>query len=836
MEAGGPVKTETNVDERDYVLKLPFGCGKYVPDDGTKHVEQRRHQEDAPEAPGLLDDKPGYAHARDPTKAPECVAQTEQLSRVGRRHLADVGRELADAGEAEADSYQKLRQIYRDIQAGAKAFLAAEYRMCLAFLAVFGVAMIFFVAKVESGWDFKIGTLTAFSFFVGGITSMISGYIGMMIAVFTNARCTMCATQTPDSLAWKESFNSAFRGGAVMGFALAGLGILVMYFLMCMYVSAFDVAVEAVKLFECIAGFGLGGSAIAMFGRVGGGIYTKAADVGADLAGKVVAGIPEDDPRNPATIADNVGDNVGDVAGMGSDLFGSFGEATCAALVIAAQSHDLVSAGWDTLIFPLYISSVGILVCIATSFVATDFRPVRSEASIEEVLKTQLTLSTVGMTVAMFPVCAMFMPQEFYLGPKSFASACVEGVNTSKCVTMGPMSAFCCIAAGLWGGLIIGFVTEYYTSHSYSPVREVARSTETGAATNIIYGLALGYKSTIIPVGILAGIVFVAFSLMDMYGVALAALGMLGTLSTCLAIDVYGPICDNAGGIAEMAELPEAVREKTDALDAAGNTTAAIGKGFAIGSAALVSLALTAAFVTRTEVLENGVNLLNPTVFAFLLIGSMLPYWFSAMTMKSVGIAAMEMVKEVKRQFDTIPGLLEGTPGHAPPDHARCIKISTDASLREMVPPAILVMTAPILTGMFFGVEAVVGLLAGGMASGVQLAISASNTGGAWDNAKKYVEKGGLYIDMPKRDEVTGEIMRDEFGSPILVSVRQRKGSECHKAAVVGDTVGDPLKDTSGPALNILMKLMAIISLVFADFFMSINNGQGYFNIPRRVF
>ena len=744
--------------------------------------------------------------------------------------------EMADAGEAEADSYQKLRQIYRDIQAGAKAFLAAEYRMCLAFLAVFGVAMIFFVAKVESGWDFKIGTLTAFSFFVGGITSMVSGYIGMMIAVFTNARCTMCATQTPDSLAWRDSFNAAFRGGAVMGFALSGLGLLVMYFLMCMYVSAFDVAVEAVKLMECIAGFGLGGSAIALFGRVGGGIYTKAADVGADLAGKVVAGIPEDDPRNPATIADNVGDNVGDVAGMGSDLFGSFGEATCAALVIAAQSHDLVSAGWDTLIFPLYISSVGILVCMATSFVATDFRPVRSESSIEEVLKTQLTLSTVGMTVAMFPVCAMFMPQEFYLGPKSFASACVEGVNTSKCVTMGPMSAFCCIAAGLWGGLIIGFVTEYYTSHSYNPVREVARSTETGAATNIIYGLALGYKSTIIPVGILAGIVFVAFSLMDMYGVALASLGMLGTLSTCLAIDVYGPICDNAGGIAEMAELPEAVREKTDALDAAGNTTAAIGKGFAIGSAALVSLALTAAFVTRTEVLENGVNLLNPTVFSFLLIGSMLPYWFSAMTMKSVGVAAMEMVKEVKRQFDTIPGLLEGTPGHAPPDHARCIKISTDASLREMVPPAVLVMTAPILTGMFFGVEAVVGLLAGGMASGVQLAISASNTGGAWDNAKKYVEKGGLYIDMPKRDEVTGEIMRDEFGSPILVSVRQRKGSECHKAAVVGDTVGDPLKDTSGPALNILMKLMAIISLVFADFFMSINNGQGYFNIPRRVF
>jgi len=573
----------------------------------------------------------------------------------------------------------------------------------------------------------------------------------MMIAVFTNARCTMSATLTPESTAWRESFNSAFRGGAVMGFALSGLGLLVMYFLMCLYVSAFEVATEAVKLFECIAGFGLGGSAIAMFGRVGGGIYTKAADVGADLAGKVVAGIPEDDPRNPATIADNVGDNVGDVAGMGSDLFGSFAEATCAALVIAAQSVDLVGAGWDTLIFPLYISSVSILVCMATSFVATDLRPVRNEASIEEVLKTQLTLSTLGMTIVMYPVCAMFMPSEFYLGPKTFTSTCVDGLVSSKCVTMGPLSAFCCIAAGLWGGLIIGFVTEYFTSHTYSPVREVARATETGAATNIIYGLALGYKSTVVPVTILAGIVFIAFSLMDTYGVALASLGMLGTLSTCLAIDVYGPICDNAGGIAEMADLPEGVREKTDALDAAGNTTAAIGKGFAIGSAALVSLALTSAFVTRTTVLERGVNMLNPVVFAFLLIGSMLPYWFSAMTMKSVGVAAMEMVKEVKRQFDTIPGLLEGTPGHGPPDHARCIKISTDASLREMVPPACLVMSAPIITGAFFGVEAVVGLLAGGLVSGVQLAISASNTGGAWDNAKKFVEKGGLFLDMAGR-------------------------------------------------------------------------------------
>ena len=565
------------------------------------------------------------------------------------------------------------------------------------------------------------------------------------------------------------------------------------------------------KLFECIAGFGLGGSAIAMFGRVGGGIYTKAADVGADLAGKVVAGIPEDDPRNPATIADNVGDNVGDVAGMGSDLFGSFAEATCAALVIAAQSHDLVSAGWDTLVFPLYISSVGILVCGAVSFVATDFYPVKNEQSIELVLKTQLALTTIGMTVCMYPICAMFIPEEFFLGPKTFVSACMDGAASSKCVTSGPLSAFCCVCAGLWGGLIIGFVTEYYTSHSYTPVREVARSTETGAATNIIYGLALGYKSTIIPVTILAGIVFVAFSLMDMYGVALAALGMLGTLSTCLAIDVYGPICDNAGGIAEMSELPENVRDVTDALDAAGNTTAAIGKGFAIGSACLVGLALFGAFITRTGRTAASVSLVSPLIFASLIFGAMIPYWFSAMTMKSVGKAANEMVKEVARQFREIPGLLEGTPGHAPADHARCIAISTDASLREMVPPAILVMSTPLLFGIFLGVDSVAGMLAGAIVSSIQMAISSSNTGGAWDNAKKYVEKGKLVVD----------------------GVVQGKGSEIHKAAVVGDTVGDPLKDTSGPALNIVMKLMAILSLVFADFFMSINSGKGLFDLPR---
>ncbi len=742
-----------------------------------------------------------------------------------------------ETGSYAPDALANLRRIYRDIQEGAQAFLAAEYRMCVVFLVGFGAPMAVLVSNGSHGFDGKAGFMTAFAFLAGGVTSMLSGYVGMMVATYTNARCAIMASMAPESTAWKESFNAAFRGGGVMGFALSGLGLLVMYLLMVMYSAAYSFEFEAMKLFECIAGFGLGGSAIAMFGRVGGGIYTKAADVGADLAGKVVAGIPEDDPRNPATIADNVGDNVGDVAGMGSDLFGSFAEATCAALVIGAQSADIVAAGWDALIFPLYISSVGIIVCIAVSFVATDIQPVRNEASIERVLKMQLTLSTVAMTICMYPICLSYMPYRFHLGADSFDKVCVGSVS-SKCVTNGANAAFACIAAGLWGGLIIGFVTEYFTSHSYYPVRELAKSTETGAATNIIYGLALGYKSTIVPVGVLAFGVMVSFSLMDMYGVALCALGMLGTLSTCLSIDVYGPICDNAGGIAEMAGMPDDVREKTDALDAAGNTTAAIGKGFAIGSAALVSLALTAAFVTRSGALEDGVNLLNPSVFAFLLIGSMLPYWFSAMTMKSVGIAAMEMVKEVKRQFDTIPGLLEGTPGHAPPDHARCIKISTDASLREMVPPAALVILAPIVTGTFFGVRAVTGLLAGGLASGVQLAISASNTGGAWDNAKKFVEKGGLYIDVPKRERAhsdpvegpyTGAIVRNVDGSPQMVSIRQRKGSECHKAAVVGDTVGDPLKDTSGPAVNILMKLSAIISLVFCDFFMSINGGRGVF-------
>ena len=708
----------------------------------------------------------------------------------------------------------KLIGIYDAIREGADSFLRAEYTICAYFIASFGVVVLLMTSYVEKKFQIDQGGLTAISFVAGGLTSIVSGLIGMKVAVFANARTTvMAAGPNP----WTDAFNTAFRAGSVMGFSLCGLSMLVLYVLAHLFAVHFkdwDTILvdeadcsdgcahkDALHLMEALAGYGLGGSSIALFGRVGGGIYTKAADVGADLAGKVVAGIPEDDPRNPATIADNVGDNVGDVAGMGSDLFGSFAEATCAALVVASQSAELIHyGGWAGLMFPVAISGGGILVCMICSFLATHIQPVKKESDIEKVLKVQLGATTIMLTGVVYILAYLFLPSKFALKAVS-----------GTVLTFTPTKAWGCTVAGLWSGCMIGFITEYYTSHSYKPVREVAASCETGAATNIIYGLALGYKSTILPVTLLSIVIYLSFYLGDMYGVALAALGMLSNLATCLAIDVYGPICDNAGGIAEMSELPETVREKTDALDAAGNTTAAIGKGFAIGSACLVGLALFGAFVTRAHLELASVSLVSPLIFASLVFGAMIPYWFSAMTMKSVGQAANEMVREVARQFREIPGLLEGTPGHGPPDHARCIAISTDASLREMVAPAVLVMSTPLLFGIFLGVDAVAGLLAGAISSSIQMAISASNTGGAWDNAKKYVEKGALIID----------------------GVVQRKGSEIHKAAVVGDTVGDPLKDTSGPALNIVMKLMAILALVFADFFISINNGKGLFDLPR---
>jgi len=689
----------------------------------------------------------------------------------------------------------KLREVYEAISQGAEAFLRAEYTVCAVFVVGFSILIFSLIS-----WGQNVGEafLTTLSFVLGALTSILSGYIGMRVAVFSNVRTTINAQKE----GYEHCFNTAFRAGAVMGFALTGLGILVLYGTLLVFATGFEPSSWEVMM-GCISGYGLGGSSIAMFGRVGGGIYTKAADVGADLVGKVVHGIPEDDPRNPATIADNVGDNVGDVAGMGADLFGSFAESTCAALVIAAQTDDIRNAGWGAVCFPIAVSAVGILVCLVTSFIATHIHPVKTENKIELALRLQIIVSTVLMVPTVYYVAGAMLPETFL----------IRGVANTLNATS--YDAFVCVSAGAVGGLIIGLTTEYYTSKEYQPVKALANSCKTGAATNIIYGLALGYKSVIVPVFVLSGIVYVSFALCDLYGIALAAVGMLGNLATGLTIDAYGPVCDNAGGIAEMALLPKSVREKTDALDAAGNTTAAVGKGFAIGSAALVSLALYGAFVVRIQTAQKqagldssvSVQILHPLTFAFLLVGSMLPYWFSALTMQSVGEAAMQMVQEVQRQYKACPELLnEGTTLR--PDYDKCIEISTKAALREMIAPGALVMLAPLIAGTFFGVHAVYGLLTGGLLSGVQLAISMSNTGGAWDNAKKYIEGG---ID-------------SSLGG---------KGSECHKAAVVGDTVGDPLKDTSGPSLNILMKLMAIISLVFADYFFAINNGGGILGLAQ---
>jgi len=704
----------------------------------------------------------------------------------------DEGMSLCNDTDQEATT-ERLKEIYEAIYDGAESFLRAEYAVCALFVVVFSI-IIFALTAWATSWDTTRAFLTSLSFVLGAVTSMASGYLGMKVAVYSNVRTTVMAQQP----GWTDCFNTAFRAGAVMGFALCGLGILVLYVTMLFFRMKYSEQSEWVFLTECLTGYGLGGSSIAMFGRVGGGIYTKAADVGADLVGKVVHGIPEDDPRNPATIADNVGDNVGDVAGMGSDLFGSFAEATAASLVIGCSISEY--GGWDALVFPIVVSAYGVVVCLVCSFIATHLRPVKSESQVEKALKVQLISTTVLMVPAVLLAADAFLPETFE----------IKSTVGNNLVSLTPDKAAICVIMGAFGGLIIGLITEYYTSHSYKPVRELADSCKTGAATNMIYGIALGYKSVIVPVLVLAIVIYVSFSSADMYGVSLAAIGFLSNLATGLTIDVYGPVCDNAGGIAEMAELDSYVREKTDALDAAGNTTAAIGKGFAIGSAALVSLALFGAFVTRIREMSgdtlfvNGVNMLEPITFAFLIIGGMIPFAFAAMTMKSVGLAAMEMVNEVQRQFDEKPHLLDENPSERP-DYDACIAISTKASLKEMVPPGAMVILTPLLTGIFFGVNAVCGLLVGSLIASVQLAISMSNSGGAWDNAKKYIEGASPDSDL------------------------KGKGSDIHMAAVVGDTVGDPFKDTSGPALNIVMKLMAVLSLVFADTFWAVNNGSGVF-------
>eukprot|EP01054_Gregarina_sp_Poly1_P000184 Gregarina_sp_Poly_1__183@NODE_1042_length_5264_cov_405_129690_g722_i0_p1_GENE_NODE_1042_length_5264_cov_405_129690_g722_i0NODE_1042_length_5264_cov_405_129690_g722_i0_p1_ORF_typecomplete_len734_score80_68H_PPase/PF03030_16/1_5e253PgaD/PF13994_6/0_13PgaD/PF13994_6/1_9e03PgaD/PF13994_6/6_2e03PTP_tm/PF18861_1/6_3e02PTP_tm/PF18861_1/1_7_NODE_1042_length_5264_cov_405_129690_g722_i01392340 len=646
-----------------------------------------------------------------------------------------------------------MKRISHLIADGAKTFLVQEYKWMTAYIVLFSMII-----------GPSIGYATMFAFILGALTSIGCGWIGMMIATHANVRT---AHEAFNSL--ETAFEVAISAGSVMGLCLVSLGVLNLCVLIWLYRSDSIFGQDTKSMFEAIAGYGLGGSSIALFGRVGGGIFTKAADVGADLSGKNEYGMAEDDVRNPACIADNVGDNVGDVAGMGADLFGSLAESTCAALVIAGTSvgvHGLAHT-WGGLMFPLMLSSTSIIVAIITLILIRNFYPVTSIELIETALKNTLVVST-ALETLLVPVLAYYLlPADFYL--TGYGDATRGGATAS-------------VILGLWSGLIIGYVTEYYTSHSYVPVREISHTQMVSAATGVIYGLALGYLSCIVPVVCIGVTVCIAHTICGMYGIALAALGMLGTLVIGLTIDAYGPISDNAGGIAEMAGLGEEVRRKTDALDAAGNTTAAIGKGLAIGSAALVSLALFGAYTVRAGI--EKVDILDPWVFTGLLYGAMMPYAFSAMTMKSVGVAAGDMVKECLDQFPRIIN------GDAEPDYTRCISISTTAALREMVAPGALVILSPLLAGVCFGKNCTAGLLAGALVSGIQVAISASNSGGAWDNAKKYIESGALGPD-------------------------HCKGSSTHKNAVTGDTIGDPLKDTSGPSLNILVKLSAIISLVF---------------------
>jgi K(+)-stimulated pyrophosphate-energized sodium pump len=673
----------------------------------------------------------------------------------------------------DAEESSRLKTIHGAIAEGAMAFLKQEYRYLAVFMVAFALVIAVLIDDTHTEGVHE-GIYTAISFLFGALISIISGYIGMKVATLGNARTTVSAR---NNIA--DAFVAAMNSGAVMGFALVGLatlGLIIIFLVM----RALLPEVENNVLMEVIAGFGLGGSSIALFARVGGGIFTKAADVGADLVGKVEKGIPEDDPRNPAVIADNVGDNVGDVAGMGADLFGSCAESTCAALVISAIAFSM---DLNAMLYPIMISAVGIPVSLVTKMLVR----VHSEEQVAPALKKLLIISSVLMAVVIFFFTLWMIPEEFVINGETYSD----------------MGVYWCFLSGLIAGLAVGLLTEYYTSDMYKPVQEIAKSCETGAATNIIFGLALGYKSTVLPYLAIAISIFISWELAGMYGIAIASLGMLGTLAVALTIDAYGPVADNAGGIAEMVGLDKEVRRRTDILDSAGNTTAAIGKGFAIGAAILTSLALFSAFLTHSqnlmrEIPEFGENydlisaitLLDPVVFVSLFMGAVLPFLFSAMTMKSVGAAAYDMIEEVRRQFREIPGIMEG---QGRPQYGQCVAISTKAALREMIAPGVLIMGTPLVIGFLFGVPAVAGILAGSLVAGGVLAIASSNSGGAWDNAKKYIEAGNL----------------------------GGKGSEEHKAAVVGDTVGDPLKDTSGPSLNILIKLSAILSLVFAPFFVN---------------